>query len=256
MSCFFKYFSQWLKPLPPTLLFMYYSLSSLDCCSSILFLLRTLNRLANLAKWMSCVVITYLYGGFDCILLSCHVRVSEWIYTLLLPECQGTPCLKQVPNLKFKWVFLSSQFYDFVQFYQEIYINSVGSEQHGLTLSVALIKCLSFISVFVSIFILLVCHYLHSSCDFLLHSAVYFFVYCYMKSRSERPHYFRLSSGKTWYQQHTRIITISSIVLFGHVARNDGWISNIRALEVDGHRGQVDQGRHGEIQMMIAKTGS
>ena len=188
MSCFFKYFSQRLKPLPPTLLFMYYSLSSLDCCSSILFLLRTLDHLAKLAKWMSCVVITYLYGGFDCILLSCHVRVSEWIYTLLLPECQGTPCLKQVPNLKFKWVFLSSQFYDFVQFYREIYINSVGSEQHGLTLSMALIKCLSFISVFVSIFILLVCHYLHSSCDFLLHSAVYFFVYCYMKSRSERPH--------------------------------------------------------------------
>ena len=26
-------------------------------------------------------------------LLSCHVSVSEWIYTLELPEWQGTPCL-------------------------------------------------------------------------------------------------------------------------------------------------------------------
>ena len=28
---------------------------------------------------------------FDCMLLSCYVRVSEWIHTLCLPECQGTP---------------------------------------------------------------------------------------------------------------------------------------------------------------------
>ena len=27
--------------------------------------------------------------------LSCHIRVSEWIHTLYLPECQGTPCSKQ-----------------------------------------------------------------------------------------------------------------------------------------------------------------
>ena len=25
----------------------------------------------------------------------CHVRVSEWIHSLWLPECQGTPCSKQ-----------------------------------------------------------------------------------------------------------------------------------------------------------------
>ena len=35
--------------------------------------------------------------------LSCHVRVSEWICTLYLPECQGTPCSKQARYLKFKW---------------------------------------------------------------------------------------------------------------------------------------------------------
>ena len=28
--------------------------------------------------------------------LSCHVRVSEWIHTLQLPECQGTGALSQV----------------------------------------------------------------------------------------------------------------------------------------------------------------
>ena len=38
---------------------------------------RTLNHLAKLAKRLSCVVSTYLYGAFDCMLLSCHVRDSE-----------------------------------------------------------------------------------------------------------------------------------------------------------------------------------
>ena len=40
----------------------------------------------------------------DCMFLSCHVRVSEWIHTLYLPECQGTPCSKQARYLKFKWL--------------------------------------------------------------------------------------------------------------------------------------------------------
>ena len=35
-------------------------------------------------------------------LLSCYVRVSEWIHTLYLPECQGTPYSKQLRYLKFK----------------------------------------------------------------------------------------------------------------------------------------------------------
>ena len=47
-----------------------------------LFRKRTLNHLAKLAKWLSCVVITYLYGVFDYMLLSCHVRISEWIHAL------------------------------------------------------------------------------------------------------------------------------------------------------------------------------
>ena len=56
---------------------------------------RTLNHLAKLAKWWSYVLSTYLYGAFDSMFLSCHVRFSEWIHTLWLPECQGTPRSKQ-----------------------------------------------------------------------------------------------------------------------------------------------------------------
>ena len=62
---------------------------------------QTFNHLAKLAKWLSCVVSTYSYGAFDCIILSCHVRFSEWIYALSLPECHGTPCSKQTRYLKF-----------------------------------------------------------------------------------------------------------------------------------------------------------
>ena len=51
----------------------------------------------------NCVVGTYLNGAFDSIFLSCHLRVSEWIHTLYLPECQRTPCSKKGQNLKFKW---------------------------------------------------------------------------------------------------------------------------------------------------------
>ena len=64
---------------------------------------RTLNNLAKLAKLFSCVVSAYLNGTFDCMLLSCHVRVLESIYTLELPECQRTPCLKKMKYRKLKW---------------------------------------------------------------------------------------------------------------------------------------------------------
>ena len=43
---------------------------------------RTLNHLAKMTKWLSCVLSAYLYDPFDCVLLSCHVQVLEWIYTL------------------------------------------------------------------------------------------------------------------------------------------------------------------------------
>ena len=43
---------------------------------------RILNHLGILTKWLSCVLRTYLYGAFEYIILSCHVRVSEWIHSL------------------------------------------------------------------------------------------------------------------------------------------------------------------------------
>ena len=70
---------------------------------------RTINHLVKLAKWLSCVLSTYLYGVFDCMFLWCQVRVSEWIHLVVLPEYQETPCTKQAArNLKFKWMQLNS----------------------------------------------------------------------------------------------------------------------------------------------------
>ena len=63
---------------------------------------QSLNHLVKLAKWLSCVVSTYLYGAFDCMFLSCNVRVSERINALYSAECPRTPCLKQAQNLKSK----------------------------------------------------------------------------------------------------------------------------------------------------------
>ena len=42
---------------------------------------RTFNHLTKLAKWLSYVVKTYLYAAFDCMLLSCHIRVSKQVCT-------------------------------------------------------------------------------------------------------------------------------------------------------------------------------
>ena len=36
---------------------------------------RTLNYLAKLTKWLTCIVSFYLYGAFDCMLSSCHIHL-------------------------------------------------------------------------------------------------------------------------------------------------------------------------------------
>ena len=64
---------------------------------------RTLSHLTNFSEWFSCVVSAYLYGAFACMLLSCQVHVSEWTYTLYLPECQQSLRSKQGPYQKFNW---------------------------------------------------------------------------------------------------------------------------------------------------------
>ena len=56
---------------------------------------RTLTHLAKLTKSLSWVSSTYLYRAFHCMFLSCYVRVSEWIHTLYLPDCQGISCPKR-----------------------------------------------------------------------------------------------------------------------------------------------------------------
>ena len=43
---------------------------------------RTLDHLAKLVNWLSCVVSTCLYGAFDCMFLSCHVCISKWMHTV------------------------------------------------------------------------------------------------------------------------------------------------------------------------------
>ena len=64
----------------------------------------TLNHLGKLTNWLSWVVSAYLYQALYCMLLSCYVRISEWIHTLYMPECQGTLCSKQFQYFKFKWL--------------------------------------------------------------------------------------------------------------------------------------------------------
>ena len=54
---------------------------------------RTLNHLTKLAKLLSCVVSTYLYGVFDCMLLSCHYEFQSESRLYSLPQCHRTPCL-------------------------------------------------------------------------------------------------------------------------------------------------------------------
>ena len=65
---------------------------------------RTLNDLAKLSKLLNCVVSTYLYGAFDCMFLSCHVRVDIQANT----ECGLT--LKRVRGMirTFSKIFIAS----------------------------------------------------------------------------------------------------------------------------------------------------
>ena len=68
---------------------------------------RILNHLAKLAKWLSCVVSTHLYGTFDCMFLPCHVCVSEWIHTNLASLAK---LLSVRLWTKWFWVWVQLQF--------------------------------------------------------------------------------------------------------------------------------------------------
>ena len=67
-----------------------------------LLLKKTLNHLAKITKWLSWIVSKYLYGAFECMSLSFHGCISEWINNLYFLECHGIPCWKQEQYLQFK----------------------------------------------------------------------------------------------------------------------------------------------------------
>ena len=46
----------------------------------------------------------YSKGDKETVFLSCHIRILEWIYTLQLHECEGTPWSKQTRYLTLKWL--------------------------------------------------------------------------------------------------------------------------------------------------------
>ena len=64
---------------------------------------RTLNHLAKLIKWLSCVLSTYLHGAFfvSYYHVTCEFQSESKFYSL--PECQGTPSSMQAPYLKLNW---------------------------------------------------------------------------------------------------------------------------------------------------------
>ena len=43
--------------------------------------------LGQTCQMIEMVVSIYLFGAFDCMFLSCHICISQWIHILYLPEC-------------------------------------------------------------------------------------------------------------------------------------------------------------------------
>ena len=54
-------------------------------------------------EWLSCVASTYLYGAFNCMLLSCHVRVLEWIFSVVCPNVKELFAWSRRRIWSFKW---------------------------------------------------------------------------------------------------------------------------------------------------------
>ena len=65
---------------------------------------QTLYHLLKLTKWLRWIVSIYLYSAFDCMCLSYHVPISEWIHSLYLPECRETRSSKKARYVQFKWL--------------------------------------------------------------------------------------------------------------------------------------------------------
>ena len=65
---------------------------------------QKLNHFVKLNQKFSSIARIYLYGSFNFMLSSYHVRISEWIYTLRQPEYQRNLLSKQERYLKFNWL--------------------------------------------------------------------------------------------------------------------------------------------------------
>ena len=63
---------------------------------------RTLKHSGKLAKWLSCILSTYLYNALDCMFLSCHVRVSEWVPHSIVAWMWRKPLLEEGANSEVK----------------------------------------------------------------------------------------------------------------------------------------------------------
>ena len=80
-------------------------------CSFFLFfgLVRSPNTLKKeislrlICGWTALWHLPLTYST-DSVFLSCQIRIFGRIYTLQLPECQGSPCSKQVWYLKYRYL--------------------------------------------------------------------------------------------------------------------------------------------------------
>ena len=97
-----------------------------------LVLKRTLNYLAKVAKWLSCVLSTYLHGGFDCMLLLL-VGLRVWIplLSLKLPiwrllQARSSLTFRQTIECRFTLKLVRdmtiTQSYNIVEYIINIYI--------------------------------------------------------------------------------------------------------------------------------------
>ena len=67
-----------------------------------LFRKQTLNHFAKLAKWLSCVVSTYLCDEFDCICLRCHSSIIWPVWLASLAKWMSV-------HLRTKWLWVRIQ---------------------------------------------------------------------------------------------------------------------------------------------------
>ena len=63
--------------------------------------------------------------------LSCHILVLEYIYTLQLPECQGTGCSKQTRYWKFTW-FTLKRVCDMIKTYCQMHHTNKYSQHSSI----------------------------------------------------------------------------------------------------------------------------